>query len=310
MKALLAALALLSYSPALAAAALPAPPRFEVGLDRDSITVGDPVTVTARLLAPGAPLADAPVTLANVGDSWGRAAVLEPPRLERVGAPGARQLVWTFRITAFAPGRIDLPPLEARFDLDPPRSERAAEPLALEVRSVLAAEGDDLKPAPPAPPRPLPLPAAFWAAAAALALALAAAALALARRRAAAATAAMPAPPPLAELEAALATLAGEEMVAGHRRLSSALRRYLGRRLAFPALEWTTTEIARRLGASGLDPALPLRVRRLLAACDGVKFARRPAAPAELEARRDEAGALARELESALAPPAPPGSAA
>lgn len=309
MRRALAALALALASQPGAAAPPPAPARFEVRLEPASITVGDPVTVTARLRAPGLPHREAPVALANVGATWGKAVVLEPPRLERVEDASGRQLVWTFRITAFETGRLELPAVEARFDLDPPRSERSQGPLALEVRSVLDAKRGDLAPAPPAPPRPLPLPAAFWALLGGLAAAVAVAAIALARRPLTGLSPALHLPPPLAELESALAALSGAEPLADHRRLSSAVRRFLGRRCGFPALESTTTEVARRLAARGVDPELARRARRLLAGCDGVKFARRTATAGELLGRRDEAVALARAVEAAFNPPAPPEAA-
>jgi hypothetical protein len=309
VRKLLALLALLALLPAAAAAvpvAARTPSGFEVQLAPTSITVGDPVAVSARLRLARLPGSEISATLANVGATWGKATVLDAPRLEREG-DGA-ELVWTFRITAFEPGRIELPPLEARLDLDPPRSERSAAPPALDVRSVLPEHGGDLALAPPAPPRPLPLPPSFWVLAAGLGAALAASALLLARRPAARLAEAVPRLPPLAELDQALAGLDADGPEAGHRLLSTALRRYLGRRCGFPALESTTTEVARRLAARGLDSELPRRARRLLVACDGVKFARRAASASELATRREEAAELAREIETALAPTAPPES--
>lgn len=281
----------------------PAPPRFEVTLDETSITVGDPVTVTARLRLP---VADArvPAEIVGVDSKWGEAEVLAPARLEPGrGADGER--VWTLRVTAFRPGRIELPPLEVRLESDPPRTLRAPSPLALEIVSVLPpGAAGELSAEPPAPPRPLPFPARLGWTLGALAAALAATAFALARggRRA---TAATPAPPPIEELERALAALASAEPAAGHALLSTSLRRYLGRRLGFPALESTTTEVARRLAGTELDPELPRRTRRLLGDCDAVKFALRRSSGAELSTRHDEALALAREVETALASPAP-----
>lgn len=69
--------------------------------------------------------------------------------------------------------------------------------------------------------------------------------------------------------------------------LSSILRTYLGQRFAFPAPEWTTTEI---LG--GLPPELRTarcqnEIRQVLDATDLVKYAGRPVAPAELEQLAD-----------------------
>jgi hypothetical protein len=76
--------------------------------------------------------------------------------------------------------------------------------------------------------------------------------------------------------------------------LSSILRTYLGARFAFPAPEWTTTEI---LG--GLPPDLrssrrDQEIRRVLDATDLVKYAGRPVAPAELEQLADLCAELVR----------------
>jgi hypothetical protein len=288
-------LALLA-SAALGAVA-PAVDRLAVELDRGAITVGDPVAVVVRWSAP-ATLAGRPARLL-LGERWGAATVLEPPRLERVESAGTTVLSWRFPVTAFRTGSFELPPLEASLDGDPPALLRSSGGHALEVRSVLPA-GPAPPPMPPAPPRPLPVPAAFAWTAAAFVAAVAAAALALARgHRPAAVT--TPATPPLAELEQALAALGGAEPGRGHARLSHALRRFLARRLEFPAVAWTTTEIARRLARAGLDPEPARRATRVLRACDGVKFARRPASVDELAARTAEALAAARELDGALA---------
>jgi hypothetical protein len=103
--------------------------------------------------------------------------------------------------------------------------------------------------------------------------------------------------PPLEELEAALGGLAaGSPAEAGHAVLSLALRRYLGRSLAFHAAESTTSEIQRELAARRLDTALIKGAVHLLRDCDGVKFARRPASGEELlrrvAATRELAGAV------------------
>ncbi|HEX6201442.1 MAG TPA: hypothetical protein VF100_00480, partial [Thermoanaerobaculia bacterium] len=91
----------------------------------------------------------------------------------------------------------------------------------------------------------------------------------------------------------------------GHALVSLALRRYLGRRLSFPAAESTTSEVQRQLRARHLPDGLPRRAVALLAACDLVKFARRPAAHREVDRWAGEAEGIAAGVEAHLAPPEP-----
>jgi hypothetical protein len=299
---------------ALLLAALAAPaagagaPRLAATLEPATVTVGDPITVTATMELPGTGL---PVTIELADSPPGDVRALDAPRLVRQPAGAGERLTWTFRIAIFRPGRFEIAPPVAHLSGDPPLEVAADSKLEVEVRSVLAGD-DDGAPAPAVPPRPLPRGAGPWSTLAALAAAVVAAAIALARRPPPeAAAAAAPRLPPFAELERTLADLDPADAVAGHAAVSRALRRYLGRALSFPALESTTAEIARRLrGRGAVDPALAARIRRLLGDCDGVKFARRTTDASELRARRDDALALARELESALAPAAPPEAAA
>jgi hypothetical protein len=303
VKARFAAIALLALAvPATVAGDVA--PRLTVTLEPTTVTVGDPITVTAtvELTRRGVPAS------LEVADSReGEVERLDEPRLVRVPTAGGERLSWTFRAAIFRPGRFELAPPIVRLAGDPPVEIAVDSTLRVEVRSVLAGT-DDADPAPPARPRAMPRGGAPWWTLAALAAVVVAAAIVLARRAPPTADAPVAtALPPLAELERALAGLDDSDAVAGHAAVSRALRRYLGRTLSFPALESTTAEIARRLGSRGaVDLALARRIRRLLGDCDGVKFALRPADAPALAVRRGEALAIARELALALAPAAPP----
>jgi hypothetical protein len=207
---------------------------------------------------------------------------------------------------------VALPPLEIAVPLaGGTRAISTRADLALTVESVLPAAppeaGEEAipPPQPAAPPRELPLPAAFWWTAAILSAAILALLVPmLLRRRREAAGAGRARLAPLPELAAALAAArAADSAVEGHARISLALRRYLGRRLGFPAAESTTSEVQRQLVARHLPNGLPNRAVALLRACDLVKFARRPAARSEVERWAGEAEAVAREIETHLAPP-------
>ena len=69
--------------------------------------------------------------------------------------------------------------------------------------------------------------------------------------------------------------------------LSSILRTYLGQRFAFPAPEWTTTEILRGLPPELRTARREQEIRQVLDATDLVKYAGRPVSPAELEQLAD-----------------------
>jgi hypothetical protein len=154
----------------------------------------------------------------------------------------------------------------------------------------------------------LPAGERFWWTLTILSAACLLAAWPLVRRRAAAGPAAAEAPPlpPFEELAAELDRLRGEtSMAALHTRLSLALRRYLGRRLPFPAVESTTSEIQRQLLSRRMPGPLVRQAVELLRACDLVKFARQDVGEPRARERAEEALRTARELESHLAPRQP-----
>ncbi|MDP7115187.1 MAG: BatD family protein [Myxococcota bacterium] len=82
--------------------------------------------------------------------------------------------------------------------------------------------------------------------------------------------------------------------------LSSILRTYLGARFAFPAPEWTTTEILRGLPPDLRSVRRDQEIRRVLDATDLVKYAGRPVAPAELEQLADLCADLVRRTRGGL----------
>lgn len=281
-----------------------AQPRVEATIDPPAITVGDPATVTVAVTVDvGAPEPRFP----DWSRGWGEAQVLDSSAVESQPEGAGTRYLQRIQLTAFRTGRIDLPP-------QPIRLGSASDPVAttpgdlrIEVRSVLPPEAEAATPLPPEPPQPLPRPAAALWTIAAFALAITAAAWAVRRagRAAAAGGVARPDLPPLPELEAALAALAGAAPAPGHARLSTALRRYLGRALGFHAVESTTREVERQLAARRLDAALAARAVRLLREADQVKFARRAASADDLERRRGEALTVASGVEAHLHPAAP-----
>lgn len=248
------------------------------------------------------------------GETWGEAEIVEVTEPSRATAEDSPTTTWqqTVTVAVFRPGRIPLPPREVVVPTAGGPGLQLSTPtdLALEVLSVLPppAEGEDAD----AIPEPLaekglvelPLGGAFWWTAGLMALALAALALILWRRH----REAEQAGPrrrlaPIEELQRALSNAralpAPEEGLAG---VSLALRRYLGRRLGFPAAEGTTTEVRRQLAARHIPGGVPERCGRLLAACDLVKFARHPARREDVERQATAAQELADAVEQHLRP--------
>lgn len=260
-------------------------------------TVGDRVTVTLTVDSPaGEPQFPDP------GRQWGESDVLEAHPAERIagGAAWRRQLV----VAAFRPGPLELPAPVVR--LPDGAAARPAGPIRIEIRPLLPAEPEPVEPKPAAPPVALPRDPAFWwllALLGGLVLALGGWLVELERRRRAA-TRPVREVPPLEELEAALGGLGpGSAAEPGHAVLSLALRRYLGRSLAFHAAESTTSEIQRELAARRLDTSLIKGAVHLLRDCDGVKFARRPTTGEELTRRVAATRELAAAVEAHLRPP-------
>ncbi len=269
-----------------------------------TLAVGDPVEATLTLTLAAADAARE-VTFPDWSEGWGEAEVLQASPVEKTTVPGGVQLVQRLRLTAWKSGRTALPPVEVQLAGEPAGSATTPADLGLEVRSVLAADDKELQPAPPAPPRALAIPRSFWWTLAAGAALVALAAVLAWKSRPGVDPLAAPELSPLAELERALGLLAAESPAAAFAHLSQALRRYLGRRLEFRALESTTSEVQRRLATLRLEPALVQRAARLLRLSDQIKFARRPAEQAEAAARIAEARELAGEVEVHMAPVVP-----
>jgi hypothetical protein len=269
--------------------------------------VGDRIEALLTLRLPTAQLAGEP-RFPTWEQGWGEAEVVEKGLPAKISEAGGTT-VYRQRIvlTAWKPGPVALPPVAAAVPLRG-ATVQATSPgsLAFTVASVLPpkVEGEkDPAPKPEAPPRLLPLGAPFgWSTLALVALCGGLVYLLWRRSRKSAATAAVPTLAPLAELLAGLDRLAGEPSVRLHTRLSLALRTYLGRSLAFPAAESTTSEIHRQLLARRLPSAIVRRTFELLRACDLVKFARQEVSETVSKERLGAARDLGGELESYLAP--------
>jgi hypothetical protein len=290
----------------LAAPLLAQPSQVTVSLTPTAPTVGDHVQATLTLRAPTANLAADP-RFPVWGKTWGEVEVVsgtQPVKLSEQGGIA----VWEQRITlaAFKTGNVPLPPVAVAIPYKT-GTVQAQTPagLALAVRSVIPPGEKDPALRPPAPPRSLPLSARFWWTLAALTAACLGAAglLWLQHRRRKSAPGMAPALPPFEELAAEIDRLRREpSMLVLHTGLSFALRRYLGRRLPFPAVESTSSDIQRQLLSRRMPGPLVRQTVELLRACDLVKFARQEVGEAQGHERAEVARRLAGEWESHLAP--------
>lgn len=292
---------------ALPLAAQPAPAPVAVTLEPATLTVGDPVRATIALEAQTAELTGDP-RFPAWGTTWGDAEVLKAGNPVKVWErDGKARWEQRLTVTVFRPGKVALPAVEIAVPFKTRTVKaRSAEALALEVRSVLPKNEPDPQAKPAAPPVSLPLGERFWWTVAGLGALCLLLGWLLFRRRAKAAAPAVPALPPFEELAAALDRLAAEPSpLALHTGLSLVTRRYLSRRLPFPALESTTTDVQRQLLSRRIPGPVARRTVELLWACDLVKFARQPVGEAQTRERLETARKLAHEYEVYLAPREP-----
>lgn len=247
---------------------------------------------------------------------WGEAEIREVGETIREDGAEAGSVRWvqTLVLTSFRPGVVALPPATIVIPngapgagTESPGLEISTDASSFEVGSVLPAGEEQLEPRPPAPPVPLPVGERFWWSLALLALlALGLAGLLLARRPGEDVYAGESIDPWDA-LEAALARLAAAaDAEAAFTGLSLELRRYLGRTLAFPAAESTTTELRRRLLRSGLPSSVCSDVVRLLLEADTVKFARKEPAAGRIAECLEQARAAAADIRRFAQPAEPP----
>jgi hypothetical protein len=282
------------------------------------------VVATATTVAVAAPYLDVVNARSEAAEGWlwgelrvdieaqGPWELLDGPH----AVQGAEPPVWELTLVPMKVGEQAVPPIQAtvRSTDGSVSAAKVEEPPVVTIASVLASD-DGLEPAPlrgPIGVHGFPWEWVLPVFVGTLPLMLVVGALGWRRRGAVEASA--PLLPPLAELEAAMRSLAGSigrepaEQVCD--RLASALRRYLERTSGEPAQEMTSFELrllARRLGwpdsvQSGLQQAMKV--------ADGVRFGRQAASEGALHEAVTQVGVIARQLEEHLHPPIVAGEAA
>lgn len=263
-------------------------------LDRDSVTVGDVVTLTVRVRGPR----NATINFPAAVDSLGPVQSLAPP----VVRDGVDTLEHADRIAVYRLAPWDVGVLRIRLGdvlVQTDDDERYVTlPLpTLFVRSVLPADSSQRAPKPARAllePR-APVPWWWWLAAAAAVLVVGSVLRWWLRRRR---DVAGPTGDPYADAEAAFERVERLRLVdAGepgrHAALMSDIaRRYLAARSAHASLANTSGELVAALRGS---PTVPTeRLQRLLTAVDRIKFAAAPVTTADARALGAEARAVVR----------------
>ncbi|RPJ45419.1 MAG: hypothetical protein EHM19_05430, partial [Candidatus Latescibacterota bacterium] len=119
---------------ALLLAALLAPPAatgetaLSAAIDRDTITVGDPITLTLRASAPAS---EEPSLPHLAGETIGPFEILEALPAEETVEGGTRAAVLRLRLTSFETGDLEIPALE------PAAGGTPSEPIRVAVLSVV-----------------------------------------------------------------------------------------------------------------------------------------------------------------------------
>lgn len=281
------------------------PVRVTVRAERGVVTVGEKLALTVEVFAAAGVEVRMPVPEETLGPFEIRRRETPPD----VPEPDGRRWTHRYVVDTFAAGPAEVPPFTVEFtdarpetlDADGAAIESSivSEPLAIEVRSVLA-EGEteadfrDISGAVAVPVEPAPARGFLIAGVAALALAAMGAVVLVLLRRSAGATAIVTIEPPEVWARRALAALAERELPeAGYHHefyfeLSGIVRGYIERRFRLSAPERTTEEFLREARRDG---ALTREHQDLLAgflrAADMVKFALHEPTLAEARAAFD-----------------------
>ncbi len=278
---------------------------LHVTVEAATARVGEPITMTIRATHPQGIEWEA----RSVSDRLGPFDIRQvkgPELLPPVGGEpsGSGQVVtaWTFRLTAFELGDLEIPPLTLRYAVTGSAEPRSVSTEAGTVTVEATVKGAEEEPAdvrsgflPPAVRR-----IGVWLAGLGLLLAAAGALWLWRRRRRKPKVLPLPAPrkprapqrPAYDRWLEALERLLAERLVeAGrtrdfHIRLAEIVKSYLGEVFAFDAIDRTSQEVLWDL-ESRARPTLRAEMGALLGQCDLVKFAEHaPRAEESLEAAR------------------------
>ena len=295
--AILAMAALYTVAPAraLVAQQREIPVQYGVGLERDTVTVGEVLRLTVRIRAPRGASINFPAAV----DSLGPVQSLEPPTVrDGADSASAADRIATYRLAAWDVGQQPIRLGEVLVQTDQGERRVALTLPSLFVRSVLPA---DTALRIPKPARPLldvraPTPWWWWALLALAAIVLGLLAWWLSRRWRR--TASKPADP-YADARAAFGRVERLRLIESgeHGRhaalMTDVLRQYLADRIAGVSLAQTSAELL--IALKGAPTVAFDALRTLLNDVDAVKFAAAPLGADRAAAVGEEAKTLVHE---------------
>ncbi len=273
-------------------AILPVSAQFSGGVDvsfksaTDTVTIGDPITLTLRVIAP----ADETVSIPKLDTEWGDFEVRSQsaPKIT-ANDDGSQTTEQTIVAALFDVGTFRTPNWDVTLsDMHGNTAKRAVPQVSITVESVLKEGDTDLRDIKPQADLPVP-PPWLWILTALMAIALAYFGWKYLRRwlenRRRAKPETTPTEPvdPRPPVEIALAELArierldlpGQGRFKEHYSLvSDCLRQYLESEYGFPALEHTTAEIRASLRQTSLEQKCRHQFLSIFEVGDLVKFAR------------------------------------
>jgi hypothetical protein len=259
----------------LAAASVTPATMLFTDVSSDSLTAGDPVTLTVRLVVPPGARVDPPEPERDFGDFTVRDWSSTTDQRD-----DSDSISYQFIVTRYQTGRCSIPALPFVEQRDTAADTLYTAPIPMRIASVIDVDSASLRDirgplttgAPPAWP--------LWALIAGVLIAAGAVLIHVLRRRATRAAAAPPPRPPWEEAIAALAALEAKGYLSAGRirehvfELSEILKRYLGRRYQTRAAEWTTEEMLDWIRTTGLPGDIRDSLRWFFETSHMVKFAR------------------------------------
>jgi hypothetical protein len=280
---------------------------FLAGVDRDSVTVGDAITLRLRARWDAGDRVAMPRP--DTALAGGPFEVLEQqPPARRSTADGRTEERLDVRIAAYRPGVLEVPAMVLRYRTAEGDTGRvASRAIPVTVHSVLPEGQTDIRDI--KPPVALPARVPLWVWLATAGLIGAGGLLFWYLRRRARRPVETPPPAPVdwpAEVARVLALglLEKGAFQEYYFRLSEVLRRYLEDRTGVEAMERTTTEVLHDLAGTPLDASQAAEVEGFLTGADLVKFAKhRPSAKSAADAA-DQIRNLMRRIDLRLYRPA------
>ena len=260
----------------------------ESTVDKQSITIGDRIKYTVKIIADTALIVDS----LTVGTNLGMFEVKDyTPRAIEI-KDGTKTSIESFEITTFTTGDYQIPPITIKYSTATGElNSVVTDAIAIKVNSLLSGEeGEDIKPLRGPKEFESKIPVWMWAAGAALLVAIlvfwylyrrAGKPIDLAKEPV---DERLPWEIALAELNALKASdlVAKGEYKEYYLRLSEIFRRYLERRYGIQALERTTYEIISEFRSLALEKKEEEIIHRFLDECDMVKFAKYDPTPEDI----------------------------